>query len=361
MALDPKTVLLQNKILIGLYVVALVPVVLWFMLVADGVEGGASPAKGPVTSYDGAYSRLRQVQNSLKSYKTQMKTMRDERDGNKPFSNPLYTNKFTEAYSKQNQELDAQNKLMAKLITDSDAPLEKWFSDPKITEQVNAGKDPSPGDFDAVFQSEIGRLTKEYADLVVDPGPTKTSYLWKESVAPGTQRTVQKKFWVQERILMALKKGGAQQLLDRIDLGTTAPADKTAKALVAPIPAKFIFKASFRDLPNVIRELLVRDIVFRVNKVHTELLPFGFTRKESEGFDKEQPLKVNAETNKSLYDRTIYSGTIVNTKLFTTEEAILPEPALRVSVEVEALDFDTDAINAAGGGAPAPADAGKGK
>ena len=84
-----------------------------------------------------------------------------------------------------------------------------------------------------------------------------------------------------------------------------------------------------------------------MTKLHIELLPFSITKTDKDGF--ELPgVKINTESPKGLYDRQIYEGKLLSAdKAPTDDEMILPEPRLKVSVEIEALDFDTDAIKAA--------------
>lgn len=359
MAVDAKAILQQNKVLIGLYVFAIVPIVLWVVLVMNGVEGDMSPPpKGSKPSFDKAVSDLNRKKGEIASLIARIKQMKDAAKDHKTSANPVYTPRHTTEYQKRNDDLKKQYDDMANLVKGRQSKLDSWFPDSKIQDEMKNGglKEPTAGNFKSVFDNEISRLQKEYADLVFDnpTSATKTCFLWQETPTPGALRTFQKKFWIQEQILIAMKKiaadHGVEQLLDKIDFGTGAPPPADPKGgprFLTPIPVKVVFKGTFRDIPKVLRELLAQDIAFRVTRVRVELLPFSITKGEKEGF--EPPgLKVNTEAAKAVYDRPIYEAKLkAGQAPPTDEEAILPEPRLKVTIELEALNFEIDSINSA--------------
>ena len=267
MAVDAKAVLQQNKLLIGLYVVAIVPIVLWVVLVMNGVEGDMANKTPP--SYEKALQQLNQKKSALNGYIARIADMKKKVNAKQPLVNPVYTPKYTAEYQKRNEELKKQFEDMSNLINARDKQLEEWFNDPKIQEQVKAKGEPTSSDFDSVFKQEIARLQRDYADLVFDSSPiNKTCFLWQETTTPTNVHPMQKKFWIQERILMALKKAGAEQLLDKIDFTVTSAPTFSDKGphFMTPIPARMVFKATFRDLPKIVRELLSQDILVPVDQ-----------------------------------------------------------------------------------------------
>lgn len=351
MALDAKQIVQRNKALLACYGLAIVPIVLWVLLVVNGVQGAP---RGD--SYFKVSRELRSKKSALEEMAQRInETQNAEKD--KPAQNPVYTPQHKKAFEARNEALVAQHKAMIDLISERDKALEQWFQ-----EFQGRSEAPAPGDLEAKIKSEIDKIktSDRFKDFVVDPS-TKSAYLWSEAVAAGNQRSIQKKWWIQERLLNALRDGGGERLLQMVEFPPVQTAPFVAppagqagppKPFTSGIPVKVVVAVSMRDVPRVCREVLARDIVFKVNKVHVELLPFSITKKAEDGF--EPPLFVNPNPT-PVYEQGIYTAFFkLADKVPADEEAIFPEPRIKLSLELEAVDFDVDAINAAAGPPPAP-------
>jgi hypothetical protein len=319
MALDPKQVLQRNIPLVTCYVLALVPVILWVVVVVEGVEGG------PKDSYKSVSMTLRSKKAALEGIAKNIQS------------------DASQVYTPDHK----------KLISDRDLALERWL--PAVGE-LPKDKVPTANQFQTVLNTAVDGLKTTYGDIVVDStNPAKPFFVALEPVADGTQKKIQKQFWICERILISLKKASTVtpsdatpiRLVSNIEFGTSGQGNTPpgqAKPLMAPIPAKITLTMTLKDLPKVLRELLAQDIVFRLKTLHTELLPFSFANPKLQ-------LVVNPDP-KPLYEQTIYNATPQSPADVPADlETVFPEPKLKVTIELEAIDFDMDAINPA----PAPA------
>ncbi len=336
MAVDPKQVLQRNVPLIVCYVAAIVPVVLWFVLVESGLKGGKQD------SYSYWAGQFKSKKGALDTITKTIDKTKDSPNALERFATPDLKKKLED----RTTELNAQSSSMIKLIGDRDLALERWLA---TVGELGPGKLPLAAEFQTKLTTAIDELKKEYADLVIDP-VAKTVYVSFDPVAEGNQKKIQKEFWVVQNILKALKKAGTASTTDLVPIRLLAPIDFGMGAGVAPpdkgkigpltvgIPAKFVVLMSMRDISKVARELLAQDIVFRLKSLHTELFPFTVTRPEL-------GLTVNLPDGKVLYEQAIYNGTQDQGKKLDDEELIFPEPKIKVSWEVEAVDFDMDAIN----------------
>jgi hypothetical protein len=347
MAVDAKELVQRNKILIVCYVIALIPVILWFVFVGGGVKDGVSRSKNiEERSFTQVKNELNQKKNALNKLVADIDKMRRGAT-----DNPVYTPQHITAFKTRNTALDSQYKDMIDLIVSRDKPLERWFDRYKEYETKTGPNDvPPPGNFDSTLKEEIAKLTDSYKDLVFNPlDQTKTCLLWQETVGNGNQRVLMKRYWVQESLISALKHGGAINLLEAITFAQpplipSGPNDK--KPLIVPITIHSCFLASFRDVPRIMHEVLAQDIVFRVTKLHCELEKFGYSRGEPDGFAPGTRFQVNTDP-KPVFEQAIYTGVLVDKTKYSWEQedkVFLPEPKIRVTLDVEALDFDTDQL-----------------
>jgi hypothetical protein len=330
MAVDPKELLARNKVMVIFYVLALVPVILWVVLVLGGVQGDKR------NGFEGEKAKLKAAKNQLETLSKAIETD----------PNSVYTERHTANYNDRNAKLADQFKGIVTMLDTKDAALEKWF-DPGWDKT----KDPPENDFQARLNTELGTQKDTYKNMVVDPGPNQTSYLWQEPVVKGNQRALQKKFWVQAAILKALKDGGAERLLATVEFPPIVPGPPPAPnappkvVYTAPIPARVIVSASFRDIPKIVRELLAQDIVLKVTRIKAELLPFSITNKDLN-------LYVNPEPH-PIYSDTTYTASQGTPD--ADQEKVLPEPKIKLTLEVEAVDIDMDQIHKLDEPPPAPA------
>lgn len=334
MALDPKQVIQKNIVLVVCYVVAVVPVILWVLLVVNGVQGGAT----------GSYKA---VANQLRSKKNELEKMKKEIEADPAL---VFTPEHKKKFLERNEELNRQYDGMIKLVADRDNALEKWLN---TLGDVPKDKPPGTNTMQTALNTAMDILRKDYKDIAEDSGPSKTSFLQLETVAEGQQKKLQKQYWILARLLEALKKGGTPspadpvpvRLLSTVEFGqiqvaSSAPGPGGAappKPLMTAIPVKIVATMTFRDIPKVCRELLAQDIVFRLKSLHTELLPFSIAKPDV-------GVMVNADP-KPLYESTIYNATLANAdKKPADEELWFPEPKLKVTIELDAIDLDMEAI-----------------
>ncbi len=332
MALDPKQVIQKNIPLVVCYVVAIVPIVLWVVIVVNGVQGGGTG------SYKAASNALRNKKSELSKIEGDIKAD----------PSTVYTPEHKKKFEERNRELDAQYNSMIKLVQDRDNALEKWM--PALGD-LQKDKVPPTTQMQSVLNTAMDALRKDYKDIAEDPGPAHTSYLQLEMVADGQQKKLQKQYWILTKILEALKKGGTSsstdtapvRLLSTVEFppvsAWTPPGGPTpaAKPLMTAIPVKLTALMTFRDIPKVCRELLAQEVVFRLKAVHTEMFAFSIAKPEV-------AVMVNPDA-KVLYESTIYNATLPSQdKMPSDEEQWFPEPKLKVTIELEAIDFDMEGI-----------------
>ena len=332
MALDPKQVIARNKALVVVYAIAIVPIPLWFVFVAGGVQGGARD------SYKAAANTLRTKKSVLDGFAARIDKMR--KSPNAP--DPVFTQGYIDGLKEQAGKIEAQNTAMIDLVRAADKPLDKWF--PQLSWDEKQGEPPSAA-FESRFKEELRNMAsgKDLGEFVTDPA-LRASLLWGEKETVGTnQRELQKKFWIQERVVKALKSGGAERLYSPVEFppvaapsggtGPNAPPPKPTRA----IPIKATALASFRDVPKILREVLAQDIVFKLVKIHTELHEFSVVNPKF-------GVRVNPEP-KPLYESSVIQGTLPEGGTPPSdEEQVFPEPKIRVTLELEAVDFDMDVI-----------------
>src|SRR5688572_854588 len=143
MALDPKQVIQKNIPLVVCYVVAIVPIILWVVVVVNGVQGGAKD------SYRAIANQLRQKKNELSKIENEIK------------QDPslVYTPEHKKKFIERNVELDNQYNSMIKLVGDRDNALEKWL--PALGD-VPKDKLPGTNDMQTKLNTAMDALRKDY-------------------------------------------------------------------------------------------------------------------------------------------------------------------------------------------------------
>src|SRR5204863_9412382 len=154
------------------YVVAIVPVVLWVLLVVNGVQGGTTG------SYRSVATQLRAKKNELQKIEKEIQQ--------EPAS--VFTPEHQKKFAERNKEYDNQYNAMIKLVQDRDTALEKWL--PALGE-VPKDKLPSTNEMQSKLNTAMDALRKDFKNIAEDPGPTHTSFLQLELVAEGQQRKLQ--------------------------------------------------------------------------------------------------------------------------------------------------------------------------
>src|SRR5690606_17631580 len=135
-AIDPKELLLRNKVMVGAYVAAIVPVVLWFVVV-DGVKG----------EYQAATNKLR---SSASAAKSMAKNIGSENQEDK-----VFTDADVQTLKDRRTLYTAELHKLVGLVNDADVELEKWFA-------AFGDKTPTPADYITEWNKQIGLLTEKY-------------------------------------------------------------------------------------------------------------------------------------------------------------------------------------------------------
>lgn len=280
-AIDPKQVILNNKVLVGIYVAALLPIPLWFVLVANGVRGDAERGAGPPGSYGDAKRQL----NEAKSLAGGMA----DKIGNP--DDPLFTQTDVERLEKRKQMMEKQLDELRKIVKNADASLEAWF---EAFSGLKDGQTPAKAEYDTEWNKQVTKLKEEFKPVLTTDTGENLAYADLPPGGAEQLRVWQKRYWIQEAILQALtdvNKAGAPhekvRLQARMDFGAGGPklgdlnlggADdqKGPPPPYDPIDVRLAVRGPLSRLPIVVRELLARKIPLRVKSIRYEN-PAGFS------------------------------------------------------------------------------------
>jgi hypothetical protein len=279
-AVDPKQLLVDNKVLFAVYLAALVPIPLWFVLVAGGVKG--DPAKGS-GSFDDA-------KNELTSAKRLADSMAAKIGSTDP-DNQLYTEKDIERLQARRELYEKEVLALRTLVTGADVELEKWL-DVESTRNLAAGQNPKNQEFASDWTKEIIKLHETYKkswkddkgvehwERDVATSDTGEDFIYGggtgEAPAGGQEKVSQKRYWVQLALLEALSSANLKAKDPHLAAKLAGRIDFVAQAAVAPeepyepIKVRVLIKAPFTRIPVVIRELLAQKILIRVTTVRVD-------------------------------------------------------------------------------------------
>lgn len=310
--IDPKELLKNNLPLWITYGVAVVPVVLWFVVVG------------------GLTTEVERAENSLKQKSSQLKQLA-KRIESKDAENPVYTPKDVEHFQKQKALYQEAIGKLGQVVQSRDAPLEKWFQSEKWKGTSIEEVTPDFADYQVVYNTQVEGLKTTYKALLRDPSMVYAG----EGISSDKMVRFQKRFWVQQACLEALKTGGAKELAAKIDFpeATAAGGAEEKDRPYTPVPVRLAFLASFRDLPRVIHALLTQEIAFRITQLVVEKSPFGIERKETVTFSIQSP--------EGVFESECYGVKFRDTAPANAndQDAWIPEPSVKVDVSLEALDF----------------------
>ncbi|RMG19024.1 MAG: hypothetical protein D6731_00725 [Planctomycetota bacterium] len=333
---DPKELARRNVPLILLYVLALVPVVLWFVLVGGGVKGATGRG---ANSFKSKAALLRRSERQIKTLLGKIKAP-EEKD--RPFTQ-AHIQKFKELHEKYAEQLRA----MREFIAERDAQLDRWFPDASSTRGLEWEKLPKHSDYVTDYNDRINDLVREYRDIVVP----------EENVAPRVYRQVpdkrqvrlfQKRFWVQKFLLQALREATAESKkagregakiqepvrFSELPVGIPAAGGKEKKPLVEPIGASLSFTCLFRDVPKVVERLLAQPVAMRVLSLKVAKAPFLIEKSD---------INLRVDGRDATFGEAYYTAEFQTHDDFKGEDHLdeyLPEPPISVTIEVEALDFN---------------------
>ena len=144
----------------------------------------------------------------------------------------------------------------------------------------------------------------------------------------GDISTIQKRFWIQEALLDGLKKGGAVRLAHDIEF---LPPPTEEEPAYKRIPVRVSFFVAGRDVPLVVREVLAREISFRVVRMKVEKSAWTIRH----DFDPQFQIQLD----ELVFEKPVYEVELKEHAEFGDWTRWVPEPPLKVELEVEAFDF----------------------
>lgn len=349
-AVDPKELLLRNKVLVIAYVLALVPIGLWFVVV-DG---------GPKAEFDTKIKELESAANAAKGMAGRI--------ANEDTENPVFTQEDVEALRKRQDAYKAEYASLIEVVNSTGGELENWF------EVFNKTPDTMPvvTEFQTEWAKHCNLVAEKYK--VILTGPTGESLIYNEQPPGDAMRRYQKLFWVQEAILDALTRaqegnpGLPIRMVSRLDFpaappqGNGPPSAIDATQPYDPIPARITILCPFPRLPAVLRELLAQKIPMRVTNLRVDKEQFAYESSDPRFTHYEQTKpRFSVDGREYVFQSDTYPVTLADAKFYddgkpgTGQDKWLPEPRVKVELMVEAYDFNKIAPPAPAEG-EAPAD-----
>lgn len=339
---DPKEILLNNKGLLIVYAVALVPIALWTPVVG-GVKDKFKKAQGALT----------QASTTTNDY---AKRISDKAAASE---NPLYTQTDVERFTAKRELYQAQLGALGKIVNDADQNLERWFD---AFSSTAAGSEPKASDYQTEYARQCALLAEKYKPFVT--GDAGENYTFSDNPPPNDLRRYQKRFWIQEAVLTALEaasrsSGWSPEMQKQIDdpanqgkaMGFVKPIrlmsrfefpappgnalnQPTTKPPVEPIPAAVVIDCAMPRLPYVVRELLARQIPLRVTSVKVDKKEFNIVYTQPPG------VRVNIQGSEGLFEQDCYTTNLPDPALYRSQEMWIQEPSMRIEVRLEAYDFN---------------------
>ncbi len=333
-SLDPKELLLRNKLLVIGYVLALVPIPLWFVLVAGGVKGPSSAgrAEKPEDSYNAAKRALNRASGKLKDFH-----QRTQEGAEQPLRTQEDVTRFEATKALYQKELAA----LAALVNEKDAGLERWF---EAFSGTKPGELPNAADYTTEYNKQIGLLSEEFKDIC---GQGAESMLFGEPPSGRDLLQGQKRFWVQRTCLEAIKDGGGPKakLASKIEF-PPPPAAAAKDSRFEVIPVRLTLSVPLARVPAVVRSMLARPVPLRVTGVRVEPLAWLYE-------DAKRQFSVDGRD--LVFLQSVYSARFDDQAQFGSLEGWIPEPPIKLELTLEALDFKRVEVEA-----PPAADAGEG-
>ncbi|MEZ6185937.1 MAG: hypothetical protein R3F62_13120 [Planctomycetota bacterium] len=303
---NPKDLILQNKGLVIVYAVALIPVILYVVVISGMQEDTAK--------------KLRDLETKSRTLDGFAKRV----DSPDP-ENPLYTTKDIEQLTRKRELYQQEVASLGEVVKARDEPLERVFEDFEGKDKVDSD------DFNAKLRTRLNALSAEerFGALVTDPEKPDAPLINMEQAedANGIKK-IQKRFWIQEALLDALKKGNALRLASEIEF---LPEPQESEPAYKRLPARVTFFCAAADIPLVVREVLAQDISFRVVRMRVEKAVWTIRHDFAKQF--QIPL------DEFVFEKGVYEVQLEEHEQFGDWTRWVPEPPLKVELEVEAFDF----------------------
>lgn len=326
-AVDPKEILLRNKVLLGAYVLALVPIGLYFVVIDGGVKA----------SFQKEVSSLQSAASSAKSMATNI--------AEKSTENPVYTEADVETLRKRKEAYQAEYKALVDLVNGAGGELEDWF---EAFQKTPAGQNPNTADYLTEWAKQCGLVAEKYKAIAT--GPTGETLIYNEQPAGNELRRAQKRFWVQQAILDAITKAQEgnqglpirmQQKLDFPPPPSAQPGEQNTTRPYDPIPARVTLVCPFPRVPLLVRELLAQKIPMRVTSLRVDKEPFAYESSDPRftHYDQTKP-RFGVDGREYVFQGDAFPVTLSAPEHYGNQEKWLPEPRVKVELMIEAYDFN---------------------
>jgi hypothetical protein len=326
MAVDPKELLARNKVLAGAYALALLPVILFFVLVS------------------GVKQKFETEKNKLRSASGQAKDLAARAGGSDP-SNPVYTQTDVDRFKARKELYQKELDALGGIVNAADQRLERWFDAFKDTKGA-----PNAADYVTEYNKQIGLLTEQYKAIVTSP--TGETLVYNEPPTGNALQDYQKRFWVQQALLEALSDaqkgndGGPIQLKEKIDFPAPTPTFNPTSGAQAPpkpftsIPARVVVLAPFPRIAAIVREVLARDIPMRVSGLRVDKEAFAFDASDPRFafYDQAKP-RFAIDGRDYCFEQDAYTANLTDPNQYVSQEHWIPEPRVKVELSVEVYDF----------------------
>lgn len=324
--IDAKEILTRNIPLVVIYVLALVPILVWFGVMSE-VKSGKKD------SFKSEFGKLKRQAGKINQLAGQIKAA----DPN----SPVFTESDVEAFGKRKELLQKQNASLGKLVSDRDTALKVWFPKWKDT---GWDKEPEYTEYAEHWKEvAIPKLQEEFKKLVMPAEVGAESRLF--GTAPpgrGKMRDAQKKFWIQKAILTALQEGGKTRTptLNAVPLFIGGDAGSQSKpddgSLYDTIMCTVDVTASLRDLPLILRAILAQTLPMQITGLNVQKTAFRYERPWKQG-PNEPPLVDGAD---KFFQDHAYTAQLERAGDFNTDlETYIPEPPVQIEIKVAVFDF----------------------
>lgn len=322
-AVDPKELLLRNKLLVIAYVLAIVPVILWFPLVDGGVKAEYKAATG-------------QLQKNASAAKGMAKKIKEPEA-----TPPVYTEGDVEAFKERQKKYAEELGNLVAVVEGADAGLERWFA-------AFPNGPANTADYVTEYGKQMGLITEKYKPVLT--GPANEDFTYNDIPTGDALQRYQKRYWIQLAVLEALTQAqaGNQGAPIRLQQKIEFPSSQTpSEGPVERIPARVTVICPFPRVPVVIRELLARDIPMRVASMRVDKEPFTYDASDPrfKHFADAKP-RQNIDGRETVFQQDAYTAQLTTADQFKSQEHWLPEPPVRLELLVETFDINKSKLPA---------------
>jgi len=309
----------DNKALFGCYAAAIAAVVAWMVLVNNGLAG---------VEFKKRAQELRTVKKKINSLAKQVKaTNKSLKKKEKP-KDPLFTKADLKAFEKRREVAESNLKKLAEIYVERDKKLERWFDNWKDRPMDDP---PEYGRYSAEYKEQHNKLVEEFQDLVGKAAESRLKPYPFDS-SKDKMRAAQKVFWIRRALLEAMRKSKIMKLASDIEITGVKDGEGPFKLF----SCRFEVEMHFAKLPVLVSEILRSEIPFFVGRTSVERVEF------SQKIEKPARLTVNGTAPKRFFPEMAVAAHFPEgaSTAKVQDSDLLKEPTVKVSLEVQAVDFD---------------------